>query len=126
MSGPDTKELIQQALANFVKEVPALQKLKLTFALELKGRGDVQLYLIKVPGPEITKVEAANTAITLELPRSHFNELAKDGKLKHWREAFEKGSATVDGTSEVIELVKRVVQRHESRAATPKAKKRDH
>jgi len=124
MSNTDTKHLIEVALESFVKEVPALQKLKLEFALELKGRGDIQLFLISVPGPSVKKVELAETSIRLKLPRSHFNELAKDGKIKHWREAFENGYATVEGQSEIIELVKKVVQRQESRSNTPKGRSR--
>ena len=50
-----TKELIEQAVNNLQREVPALAKLKLIFGLELRGRGDVQLYRVEVPGPKVTQ-----------------------------------------------------------------------
>ena len=40
MSTADTKALIEEGIAQFQKEVPALQKLKLVMELELRGRGD--------------------------------------------------------------------------------------
>ena len=45
LSSPsDTKTLIETAVNRFLEEVPALQPLKLVVGLELRGRGDVQLY----------------------------------------------------------------------------------
>ena len=52
MSTAETKALIEEAVRNFQKEVPALQKLKLVIELELRGRGDIQLFRVEVPGPE--------------------------------------------------------------------------
>ena len=46
-----TPDQIRAAVERFQEEVPALQKLKLVFGLELKGRGDIQLYRVEVPGP---------------------------------------------------------------------------
>ena len=37
---------------NFQREVPALERLKLVIELELRGRGDIQLFRVEVPGAE--------------------------------------------------------------------------
>jgi len=50
-----TADLIRTAVERFQAEVPALQNLKLIFGLELKGRGDIQLYRVEVPGPKISR-----------------------------------------------------------------------
>ena len=55
MSTADTKVLIEEAVASIQKEVPALQKLKLVVELELRGRGDIQLFRVEVPGPKVTR-----------------------------------------------------------------------
>ena len=70
-SATDTKDLIETGVRRFLEEVPALQQLKLVVGLELRGRGDVQLYRIELPGPEITKGVAADARVRLSLPRSH-------------------------------------------------------
>ncbi|HET8953264.1 MAG TPA: hypothetical protein VFN44_22270, partial [Solirubrobacteraceae bacterium] len=76
MSTADTKVLIEEAVASIQKEVPALQKLKLVVELELRGRGDIQLFRVQVPGPKITRDIASDAKVRLSVPRSHFNELA--------------------------------------------------
>ena len=55
MSGADTKALVEKAVLDFRKLVPALTNLKLVAELELRGRGDVQLYRVELPGPRVTK-----------------------------------------------------------------------
>ena len=47
-------------------------------------------------------------------PRSHFNELAKDGRLQHWRDAYENGYVRVAGQDEILKLIGNVIERHES------------
>ena len=47
----DAKTLIEIAVERFLEEVPALAPLKLIFAVELKGRGDVQMYRVELAGP---------------------------------------------------------------------------
>ena len=51
----------------------------------------MQLYRVELPGPKITKDVAADARVRISLPRSHFNELAAEGHVRHWREAFEHG-----------------------------------
>ena len=75
-----TPQLIETAVKRFQAEVPALANLKLVFGLELRGRGDIQLYRVELPGPKITKAVADDARVTVSIPRSHFNELAADGR----------------------------------------------
>ena len=87
----DTKTLIETAVKRFQAEVPALQRLKLVFELELRGRGDVQMYRVEVPGPKVAKMVGEDARVTVSLPRSHFNELAADGRVADYRDAYEQG-----------------------------------
>jgi len=102
--------------------VPALQPLKIVGGLELRGRGDVQLYRIELPGPKVTKDIAADAKVSLSLPRSHFNELATKGQVRDWREAFEKGDAKATGIEQVLKLIVNVVERQEERSRLRKAR----
>ncbi|MEA2144778.1 MAG: hypothetical protein QOG59_365, partial [Solirubrobacteraceae bacterium] len=45
------------------------------FGLELRGRGDVQLYRVELPGPKVTKDIASDAKVRLEVQRARFNEL---------------------------------------------------
>jgi hypothetical protein len=120
----DTKGLIDTGVRRFIAEVPALAQLKLVTRLELRGRGDIQLYRVQMPGPEIAKGSAGDAKVTISIPRSHFNELATEGKVKHWREAFEAGVARVSGPPEILRLIVNVVEKQEERSRTRQAKRR--
>jgi hypothetical protein len=122
LSQADTKTLIEAAVKRFLDEVPALQPLKLVAGLELRGRGDVQLYRVELPGPKVTKDIAADAKVRLAIPRSHFNDLASKGRVRDWREAFEKGDAKATGIEQVMRLIVQVVERQEDRARTRKAR----
>lgn len=123
MAGSDTKSLIELAVRRFQEEVPALEPLKLVVGLELRGRGDVQLYRVELPGPQVSKSAAADAKVRLSLPRSHFNELATEGRAKHWQEAFANGQVKATGPEQILRLVANVVERHEERARTPKTRR---
>ncbi len=122
MSTAETKALIQEAVLKFQKEVPALQKLKLVIELELRGRGDIQLFRVEVPGPKVTRDIASDAKVRLSVPRSHFNELAADGKAKHWHEAYDLGQIKVEGDSNIQKLVGQVIARSEARRQLRKAR----
>jgi hypothetical protein len=124
MSTADTKALIEQAIANFQKEVPALTQLKLVFELELRGRGDIQLFRVELPGPRITRDIASDAKVRLSVPRSHFNELAAEGKIRHWREAFEAGHVRATGPTQILQLIGNVVAKQEERTRTRKLRVR--
>jgi len=123
LSSPsDTKSLIEQAVRRFIAEVPALEPLKLIVGLELRGRGDIQLYRVELPGPKVTKAVPADARVTLSISRSHFNELAQKGTVRDWREAFEHGDAKATGVEQVLKLIVNVVERQEERSRTRKAR----
>ena len=117
----DTKSLIEGAVNRFIAEVPALTNLKLVAELELRARGDVQRYRVEVPGPKVSKDIAADAKVRISVARSHFNELATKGRVRDWREAFEKGDAQASGVDQVMKLIVNVVERQEERARTRKA-----
>ncbi|MEA2282369.1 MAG: hypothetical protein QOK21_2976 [Solirubrobacteraceae bacterium] len=124
MASGDTKALIELAIRNFQKEVPALARLKLVIELELRGRGDIQLYRVEVPGPKVTKDIASDAKVRLSLPRSHFNELAREGTLRSWREAFESGTVRASGPAEILRLIESVVIKQEERSRSRKLRAR--
>jgi len=118
----DTKTLIETGVQRFLDEVPALQNLKIVAGLELRGRGDVQMYRIQLPGPSVTKDIASDARVRVIAPRSHFNELASEGRIRHWREAFETGHVKAEGSPEILKLIANVVERQEERSRTRKAR----
>src|SRR3954447_7661238 len=126
MATADTKAQIEHAIAVFQKEVPALVKLKLVFELELRGRGDIQLFRVEVPGPKITRDIASDAKVRLSIPRTEFNELVKDGSIRHWRECFASGHVKASGPPEILKLISSVVQRQEERTRTRKLRTRNH
>src|SRR5947209_17872331 len=118
----DTKTLIETAVKRFLAEVPALAQLKIVAGLELRGRGDMQIYRVQLPGPKVTKDIPSDAKVTLHIPRSRFNDLATKGTIKQWREAFEHGDAKATGIEPVIKLIVNVVERQEERSRTRKAR----
>ena len=117
-----TAELIRTAVVQLQDEVPALANLKLVLGLELRGRGDVQLYRVELPGPKISKGFADDERLHVSLPRSHFNELAAEGKLKHWHEAYDHGHVKVEGDPNIQKLVGQVIARTEARGQLRRAR----
>jgi|SRR5919206_5207945 hypothetical protein len=124
MATADTKALIEQAVANFKHEVPALERLKLVVELELRGRGDIQLFRVELPGPKVTKDIASDAKVRLSVPRSDFNDLAREGTIRHWREAFQSGHVRATGPSEILRLIQSVVEKQEERTRTKKLRVR--
>ena len=122
MSETDTKSLIETAVNRFLEEVPALQKLKLVAGLELRGRGDTQMYRVEMPGPKVTKDIAADAKVDARaVQRAQFNELATKGHVADWREAFAHGEAKATGIDQVLKLIVNVVERQEERSRTRRA-----
>ncbi|HEV3390066.1 MAG TPA: hypothetical protein VG057_13700 [Solirubrobacteraceae bacterium] len=117
----DTKSLIETAVTRFLDEVPALANLKLVAGLELRARGEPQMYRVELPGPKVTKGFAADSKVNISVSRSHFNELATKGHIRDWREAFEKGDAKATGIDQVMKLIVNVVERQEERSRLRKA-----
>jgi hypothetical protein len=114
-------ELIEKAVAGLGTEVPALSGLKIVIGLELRGRGDTQLYRVELPGPKVSKGYADDERLHVSIPRSHFNELAAEGRLKHWHEAYDHGHVKVEGDPRVQKLVGQVIAKAEARSKLKKA-----
>jgi hypothetical protein len=115
VAGLSTRELIAQAVDRLQGEVPALKQLKLVIRLELRARGDVPIWRVAVPGPEITKDPAGDARLDVSVARSHFNELAAEGTLRHWVDAYEHGHVRVSGDPAVTKLLGNVIGRQLAR-----------
>jgi hypothetical protein len=111
----DTKDLIEMGARRFVEEVPALKQLRLVLRLDLRAKRDSQTWRIEFPQLDVRKDPAGDAKVTVVAPRSHFNELAKDGRLQHWRDAYENGYVRVVGQEDILKLIGRVIERHEKR-----------
>ena len=114
-------ELIAVAVRNLEREVPALARLKLVVRLELRGRGDVQVFRVRLPAPEVTRGEPEDARLEIALARSHFNELVEKNELWRWREAYDHGHIKVSGDPEVRKLIGTVMERQMARARLKKA-----
>jgi hypothetical protein len=122
MSSDDAKSLIETAISRFLEEVPALAPLKLIFAVELRGRGDVQMYRVELPGPKITKGIGEDARVRVAMPRAFFNIMAREAEIADWREAFMYGKAKATGVQEIIKLIVHVVEKQEERQRTRRAR----
>jgi hypothetical protein len=117
----DTKSLIETAVKRFLDEVPALVNLKIVAGLELRGRGDMQIYRVELPGPKVSRDVPADAKVTVTVNRAQFNELATKGHVRDWRAAFVHGDAKATGIEQVMKLIVNVVERQEERSRTRKA-----
>jgi hypothetical protein len=115
VSSGDTRSLIKQAVEHLQDELPALKQLKLVIRLELRARGDVPVWRVELPGPVVSKDPAGDARIDVSVARSHFNELATDGTLKHWVDAYEHGHVRVTGDAAVTKLIGNVIGRQLAR-----------
>ena len=117
MSATETKALIARAIERLQEEVPAFGQLKLVVKLELRARGgDAPIWRVEVPGPKVDRDAAADSRLEVSVSRSHFNDLAQDGRLQHWVDAYEHGHVTVSGDPGVVKLLGNVIQRQQARA----------
>jgi hypothetical protein len=123
MATDDAKTLIETAVTRFLDEVPALAPLKLIFAVELRGRGDVQMYRVQLPGPQVTKGIADDARVRVEMPRSFFNVMAQEAHIADWREAFMYGKAKATGVDQILKLIVHVVEKQEERQRTRRARR---
>ncbi len=115
-------ELIAKAVSGLQADVPGLANLKIVIGLELKGRGDIQLYRVELPGPKVSKGYADDERLHVSIPRSHFNELAEKGHLAHWHEAYDHGHIKVEGDPRIQQLVGGVMAKAEARSKLRKAR----
>ena len=116
VSATETKQLIVRAVERLQEEVPSLRNLTLVARLELRARGgDAPIWRVELPGPQVAKDPAGDARIDVSVARSHFNELAEDGRLRHWAEAYDRGHVKVTGDAAVIKLLGNVLQRQRQR-----------
>ncbi len=118
----DTAALVTRAVERFQEEVPALAELKLTFALELKGRGDLQVFRVEVPGPKVSKEQPDDARVSVTFDRSEFNDLAEKGTLESYRRAWEKGEIKASGDPNIQKLIGQVVERQIERSRLKKSR----
>ena len=111
MSSADTKTLIEQAVRRLEDEVPSFKSLKLVVKLELQARGGAPAWRVEVPGPTVSKDPAADSRVEVSMPRTTFNELAAEGTLEQWVEAYEHGQVKVSGDPGVVKLLGNVIER---------------
>jgi hypothetical protein len=112
----DTRSLIRGAIEHLQDEVPALKQLKLVLKLELRARGDVPIWRVELPGPEISRDPAGDARVDISVARSHFNELATEGRLRDWVDAYDRGHVHVSGDASVVKLLGNVIERQLARS----------
>lgn len=109
--------MIVEAVERLQLEVPALRQLTLVARVELRSRGgDAPIWRVELPGPRVDRDPAGDARLEVTMPRSHFNELARDGRLKDWAGAYENGHVRVSGEPGVVKLLGSVLSRHLARA----------
>jgi len=118
----NAKTLIEMAVHNLLEEVPALAPMKLVVGVELRGRGDVQLYRLQMPEIAVAKDQASDARVRVEVRREFFNVMAREGKVPDWIEAFTYGQAKATGPPQILKLIANVVERHQDRQRTRRAK----
>ena len=116
MAAGDTRSLIRGAIERLQDEVPALKQLKLVLKLELRARGDVPIWRVEVPGPKISRDPAGDARVDISVARSHFNELATEGRLRDWVDAYDRGHIRVSGDASVVKLLGNVIERQLARS----------
>jgi len=113
--------MIESVVNNLEREVPALKNLKLVFGLDIRAKGDMQTYRVKVPGPEVSKGRGEDERCRVEIDRQQFNQLADPkSTIASFRKAAETGHLRFEGDSNVAKLVVRVIETHEQRARLKK------
>ena len=91
--------------------------------MDLNGRGgDVQQFRIDMPGLDIRKDIGTDAKIRIEMRRDFFNLMVEHGaKVADWEQAFVEGRAKATGVTQYLQLIARVVEKHQERARLPRA-----
>src|SRR4051812_2069854 len=118
MSSGDTKALIDSAIEQVWRDVPALRQLNLVVRLELPARGDEAVWRVDLPDKAIARDPAGDSRLNVTVPRVFFNALAGDPKarLADWVEAYHHGQVKVSGEPAVVKLLGNVIGRQLARA----------
>ena len=111
MATTRNRALIARAIERLQEELPSLKRLKLVARLELRARGgDAPIWRVEIPGEDRPRPGRRRPHRRVGLALA-FNELATDGRLKHWAEAYEHGHLRVSGDAAVVKLLGNVIQR---------------
>jgi hypothetical protein len=119
----DAKALIELATRRFIEEVPALAPIKLVVGVELRGRGDVQLFRLQMPGLQVTKDGAVDAQVRVDMRREFFNVMAREARVPDWIEAFTYGQAKASGPEQFLRLIASVVDKQQERQRLRRARK---
>jgi hypothetical protein len=85
--------------------------------VELRARGgNVPIWRVELPGPKIDRDPAGDARVDISVARPQFNELAADGRLRDWVDAYEHGHVRVSGDAGVVKLLGNVIQRQLARS----------
>jgi hypothetical protein len=71
---------------------------------------------VELPGPKIDRDPAGDARVDISVARPQFNELAADGRLRDWVDAYEHGHVRVSGDAGVVKLLGNVIQRQLARS----------
>jgi len=117
LSTAETRSLIAGAVERMQAEAPSLKQLRLVVKLELRSRGgDAPIWRVELPGPKVDRDPAGDARVQVSVSRSHFNELAEEGRIRDWANAYEHGHVRVSGDPSVVKLLGNVFQRVRARA----------
>ena len=118
----DAPQMIIKAVSEVLDEVPALKQLKLAVAIELHGRGDVQIFRLQLPELAVTKEITGDERVNLELRRDFFNLMVEHGaKVADWEQALHEGRLKATGMTQYLQLIGRVVEKQQERARLKRA-----
>jgi hypothetical protein len=81
----------------------------------------VQVFRVRLPGPEVTKGEPDDARLEVAMSRSVFNQFAEKGQLSDWRQAYDHGEIRVGGDAEIRRLIGTVIERQLARSRLKKA-----
>jgi len=117
MSATETKALIARAIERLREELPALGQLKLVVKLELRARGgDAPIWRVELPGPKVDRDPAGDARLEVSVARPDFNQLASEGRLRDWADAYDRGQVRVSGDRSVVKLLGNVIERQLARS----------
>ena len=71
---------------------------------------------MEVPGPRVDRDPAGDARLDVSVARPRFNELAREGRLRDWAQAYDHGHVRVSGDPAVVKLLANVIQRQLARA----------
>jgi hypothetical protein len=77
---------------------------------------------LEMPDRKVTRGPAADARIRVDMRREFFNVMAREAKVPDWVEAFTYGQAKASGPEQYIKLIVNVVEKHQERQRTRKAK----